>query len=389
MMLNRWPYYEEDEISLVTNILKDGNVSTITGNYGIKFEESFAKFSNCRYALRLANGTAALIAAYKSLNLKIGDELITTPRSFVATSAAAIEIGLKPVFADVNINSGNITADFIEPLINPKTKVICVVHLAGYPAEMKKIQKLAKKYNLFLVEDCSQAHGAQIDNRSVGSFSDIATWSFCTDKIISTGGEGGMITTNNKNLYQYIFSYRNHGKINIQKCKNYKEDFLYKWVHHSIGVNLRLTELQSAIGLLQLEKLELWNIRRTNNAQLFTQNLGRIPCVRIQEIPKNLKHAWYKFYFYIVKENLKSNWSRNRIIEEINLLGFPAFQGSCSELYLEKGLKSYINQEQETLDNAKLLGDTSVMLLVHHTISKLQMEQYVDAVTSILLEASR
>ena len=253
----------------------------------------------------------------------------------LATCSAAVEIGLKPVFADVDINSGNITADSIEPLINPKTKVICVVHLAGYPAEMKKIQKLAKKYKLFLVEDCSQAHGAQIDNESVGSFSDIATWSFCTDKIISTGGEGGMITTNNKNLYKYILSYRNHGKINIKK---YKEDFLYKWVHHSIGVNLRLTELQSAIGLLQLEKLEFWNILRTNNAKSFTQNLSRIPCVRTQEIPKNLKHAWYKFYFYIIKENLKSNWSRNRIIKEINLLGFPAFQGSCSELYLEKGL---------------------------------------------------
>ena len=144
-------------------------------------------------------------------------------------------------------------------MINSKTKVICVVHLAGYPAEMKKIQILAKKYNLFLIEDCSQAHGAQIDNISVGSFSDIATWSFCTDKIISTGGEGGMITTNNKNLYEYILSYRNHGKINIQTCQEYKEDFLYKWVHHSIGVNLRLTELQSAIGFLQLSKLKLWN----------------------------------------------------------------------------------------------------------------------------------
>ncbi len=388
-MLNRWPYYEEDEIRLVTNVLQDGNVSTIKGKYGVRFEENFASFSNCKYALRLSSGTAALVAAYKSLNLKIGDELITTPRSFVATSSAAVEIGLKPVFADVDINSGNITVDSIEPLINSKTKVICVVHLAGYPAEMKKIQILAKKYNLFLIEDCSQAHGAQIDNISVGSFSDIATWSFCTDKIISTGGEGGMITTNNKNLYDYILSYRNHGKINIQTSQEYKEDFLYKWVHHSIGVNLRLTELQSAIGFLQLSKLKLWNTRRTYNAKLLIQILNRISCVRTQHVPKNMKHAWYKFYFYIIEENLKSNWSRNRIIKEINLLGFPAFQGSCSELYLEKGLKLHINHTNKKLDNAKLLGDTSVMLLVHHTISKSQMKQYVDVVASILLKASK
>tara|TARA_A100001388_G_scaffold266027_1_gene238719 strand:- start:3620 stop:4780 length:1161 start_codon:yes stop_codon:yes gene_type:complete len=385
-MLNNWPYYETDEINLVSQILSNGKVSTPNGTYGEKFETGFASFSNCKYALRLSNGTAALIAAYKSFNLKIGDEVITTPRSFIATTSAAVELGLIPVFADVDINSGNITAESIEPLINKKTKVISVVHIGGYPADMEKIQKLAKEYNLFLLEDCSQAHGAAINGKSVGSFSDIATWSFCNDKIISTGGEGGMITTNNKDLYEYVLSYRNHGK--VQNKRNIKDDYLYKWVHDSIGVNLRLTEMQSAIGLIQLKKINLWHLKRKYNAQLFIKAIQDIPSVRIPSIPENYRHAWYKFYFYVNVEKLESNWTRNRIIKEINLLGFPAFQGSCSELYLENGLKNNVSKLDYRLTNAKLLGETSVMLLIHPTITKSQIKKYINAVRSILNKAT-
>ena len=254
---------------------------------------------------------------------------------------------------------------------------------------MKSIQALASDKNLYLIEDCSQAHGAKIDNKSVGSFSDISTWSFCTDKIISTGGEGGMITTSNNQLKNIITSFKNHGK-NQEKLNSFKkEDYLYKWIHDSVGLNFRLTELQSAIGLMQLKKINYWNLVRSNNASKLTEYLKNIPIVRLPKIPKNFKHAWYKFYFYIKNEKLLSGWSRDRIINEINLMGFPAFQGSCSELYLEDCFKSNNILPLTRLANARLLGETSIMLLVHPTILENQMENYASAVQSVLLRASK
>ncbi len=388
-MINNWPFYSEEEKDLVLQILSSGEVSSLSGKYGKKFEKEFSSFCGSNYALRIANGTLALLAAYKSIKLGKGDEIITTPRSFIATVTSAMELGANPVFADVDLDSGAITAETIEPLITKKTKAICVVHLGGWPADMLRIKILAKKYNLFLIEDCSQAHGAKIDNKSVGMFSDIAVWSFATDKIISTGGEGGMITTNDKKLKNIISSYRNHGK-NQKKLNIFvKDNYLYKWVHDSVGINLRLTEIQSAIGLIQLRKIKTWNYLRNKNANIFIEMLSEITSVRIPKVPENFVHAWYKFYLYINKEKLLPAWSRDRIIKEINLLGYPAFQGSCSELYLEDCFKTKNNISKKRLKNARKLGETSIMLLIHPTISLIQMENYALVVKSVILKATR
>ena len=305
MQLSRWPFYDEDQINAVTNVLFSGKVNNWTGQETNIFEKEFAQWCGTDYAIAMANGSLALSSAYLSLNIKKNDEIITTPRTFIATSSSIALLGAKPVFADVDLNSGAITPQTIEPLINNKTKAISVVHLAGWPADMVKICNLAKSYNLKVVEDCAQAHGATIDGKSVGSFGDVAAWSFCQDKIISTGGEGGMVTTSSEEIWDKIWSFKDHGKAH-KLIKNNQNKALFNWVHERFGSNFRLTEMQSAIGRLQLKKLSEWNDLRNRNARILFEKLKIFPNIHVPVPSKNINHAWYKFHFYIVKSSLSS-----------------------------------------------------------------------------------
>ena len=339
----------------------------------------------------MANGSLALESAYKSIGLTSGDEIITTPRTFIATSSSAVLLGAKPVFADVDLNSGCISLESIEPLINSKTKAISVVHLGGWPAEIEQICKLAKQHNLFVIEDCSQAHGAKIKSKngwkSVGSFGDVSTWSFCQDKIMTTGGEGGFVSTSNLSIRDICWYLKDHGKtLNAIKAQEKKVGF--KWLHDEIGSNYRLSEMQSAIGRIQLKKLEEWNKIRSFNAAILKSELQNISVVRLPVIDQKIRHAWYKFYCYLNLQALSSQWDRNRIIKTINDNGFPAFSGSCSEIYLEKCFKK-INKNFNRLKNAKELGETSLMLLVHPSITEEQMTKYAKVVKEVLVQATK
>ena len=386
MSLPKWPYYENEQIEAVKNVLSSGKVNKWTGEETGKFEQEFANYHNAKYGIALSNGTVSLTAAYSAIGIKEGDEIITTPRTFIATSSAAVMLGAKPVFADVDLNSGNITSSTIEPLITKKTKAIAVVHLGGWPAEMESICKLAKKYNLKVIEDCSQAHGAKIRDISVGSFGDIATWSFCQDKIISTAGEGGMVTTNNQEYFNFIWSLKDHGKT-LDSLKKTESNTGFKWVHDNFGTNYRLTELQSAVGRMQLKLLPSWILTRERNAKVLFKSLKEIEALRIPYPEKSITHAWYKFYAYLDLKKLGKGWDRNKIIESINEEGYPAFTGSCSEIYLEK---CFINKEiKPTMElmNAKELGKTSLMFLVHPTIKQNQMEKYAQTIKNVIIKA--
>lgn len=391
MNLSPWPSYSLEEAEAAKNIILSGQVNYWTGDKGKSFENEYADWSNCKYALTMANGTLALTAAYKAIGLKESDEIITTPRTFIATTSAAALTGANPVFADVDRDSGAITVESIEPLINKKTKAISVVHLGGWPADMVKICQLAKSYNLFVIEDCSQAHGAKIaidkKLRSVGSFGNIGTWSFCQDKIITTGGEGGMVTTNDKNLWEQMWSYRDHGK-------GYDSFFRrdhppgYRWVTESFGTNFRMTEIQSEIGRIQLKKMDSWNKIRKENAIFLYENLKDLSILRIPMPSDNLKHAWYKFYVYLKPEYISSDWNRSRILEEINACGYKALTGSCSEVYLESCFKDKSFCPSIRLPIAKELGETSLMFLVHPGIHKEEMYNYVETIKKILYKAT-
>lgn len=388
MRIGKWPHFDSDEIEATKKVLISGKVNYWTGNECKLFEKEFSKFANTNFGIAIANGTLALDAAYEALAIKRGDEVITTPRTFIATASSAAIRGAKVKFADVDINSGCITPETIEPLINKKTKAISVVHLNGWPADMKGICDLAKNFGLYVIEDCAQAHGAKIEGNSVGSFGDVAAWSFCQDKIITTGGEGGFITTNNESIFTDICSFRDHGK-NIALAKEPSKKIGFRWLHENLGSNLRLTEFQAAIGRLQLSKLSKWNIIRNRNSSIFKQNLKDCELVRIP-IPKNsLTHAWYKFYVYLKPELFLPDWNREKVIGAINQKGYPAFTGSCSEIYLEKSLKKLGFAPMERLVNAKKLGETSIAFLVHPTISEKQMQEYSCQVRDILNMAKR
>jgi len=392
MNFPEWPKYEEDEIREVERVLRSGKVNFWTGSVTKSFEKEFAKFCNCKFAIAVANGSLALSCAYLAIGIKKNDEIITTPRTFVATASSASLLGGIPVFAEIDKDSGNITAKSIEPLITKKTKAIVVVHLAGWPADMIEISNLAKNYGIKLIEDCSQAHGAGIlvkgRKLSVGQFGDVSTWSFCQDKIISTGGEGGMVTCNNKNYFEKIRSFKDHGK-SFPKLENRNLSKGYRYIHDSLGSNFRITEMQSAIGKLQLSKLDSWTQIRTKNALLLHHYLSKNPLVRVPLPGKDIVHGWYKFNCFINKYFLKDDWSRDKIISAIIEKGYPALQGTCSELYLEKCFLSKHSNPNKKLLVANELGETNLTFLVHPTINEEVMNNYASTILKIINLASK
>ena len=386
--ISSWPKFEQDEVNKAVEILKSGKVNYWTGEEGKIFEREFAEKIGTKYAVALANGSLALSSAYLSVGLGVGDEIITSPRTFIATASSAILLGAKPIFADVDPDSGVITADTIIPLITNNTKAISVVHLGGWPAEMDSICKLAHNYGLKVIEDCAQAHGASLNGKSVGSFGDVSAWSFCQEKILSTGGEGGMITTSNKEIWNKIWSFKDHGK-NYNKIFDKNKSDSFQFVHDKLGSNFRMTEIQSAIGRIQLSKLSGWHEKRKKNAHFLQNELSKETLLRVPIPDSQIEHAWYKFYVYLKPEALLSDWDRDRIIFEINNLGFPAYSGSCSEIYLEKCIKEKGFSPKIRLPIAKQLGETSLMFLVHPTITNNQLELYKDAISKIINTAKR
>jgi len=384
--LGPWPQFDDAQIAAAARVLGSGRVNTWTGGETTAFEQEFATWCGTSHAIAIANGSLALSAAYLAIGLGPGDELITTPRTFIATAASAVLLGARPVFADVDPNSGAITPATIAPLITPRTKAICVVHLAGWPAEMPAICDLALSHGLAVIEDCAQAHGARIQGRSVGSFGDVAAWSFCQDKIMTTAGEGGMVTTSRSDLWDLMWSLKDHGKsLTALHRKEHPPGF--RWLHQRFGSNFRLTELQSAIGRLQLQRLSDWTRLRHAHAQALIDALSAIPLLRVPLPPDHLTHAWYKFYAYVIQERLAPGWSRDRLLAEFQVAGVPVFSGSCSEIFREQCFQDAGLAPAHPLPVARELGETSLMFLVHPTITTRQMQDYVDQIVLILRRA--
>ena len=388
MTISAWPSFERNQIEAACEVLSSGAVNAWTGTHTLAFELEFSRWLSLDFSIALANGSLALSAAYLAIGLGVGDELITTPRTFIATASSAVLLGTRPVFADVDADSGAITAESIAPLITARTKAIAVVHLGGWPADMPAICDLARGHGIAVVEDCAQAHGARINGHSVGSFADVAAWSFCQDKIMSTAGEGGMVTTSCPELWDAMWAFKDHGKTH-QAVFGREHPPGFRWLHERFGSNFRLTELQSAIGRLQLQRLPQWSAARTRNALLLAEALRDLPAVRVPLPAEGLVHAWYKFYAFVQPEALAPGWSRDRILAEITEAGYPAFSGSCSEIYLEKCFQDAGLAPAERLPVARLLGETSLMFLVHPTITPEQIAGYAEAVRTVVQRACR
>ena len=385
---SKWPIFSREEIKAAKNTLQSGKVNYWTGKQGKFFEEKFAQYCNVKYAIAVSNGTVALDLALIALEIKKGDEIIVTPRTYVSTVLCIINIGAKPIFADVDDNSGNITSNSIKECISKKTKAIICVHIGGFPCEMDPIVRLSKKNKVPLIEDCSQVHGGKYKNKSLGSFGDIGTWSFCQDKIISTGGEGGMITTNKKKLWKKMWSYKDHGK-NFNKVYKKNNSIGFKWLHDFNGSNYRMTEFQATIGIIQLKKLNNWNLKRNNNSkkiinicEKFSQSL------RVTNVPKHINHAWYRCYVYVIQSGLKPKWNRNRIMFEINKLSIPCQVGTCPEVYKERIFKKNNIQPKKKLKNIEELSKSSLAFFVHPNLTIKEINKTCKAINSVMMRAS-
>ncbi len=387
-LFSSWPSFSEEEINSVQEVLRSNNTNYWTGGHCKEFEKEFAHFIGTEYAVSLANGTLALEVALRALDIKEGDEVIVTSRTFLASCSCIVSLKATPVFADVDLNSQNITAASIEKVLTAKTKAVIVVHLAGNPAEMDEINALARQHNLSIIEDCAQAHGASYKDKKLGSWGDIAAWSFCQDKIMSTGGEGGMVTTNNKDLWQKMWAYKDHGK-SYDAVFNKKHAPGFRWLHESFGSNYRMTEMQAAIGRIQLSKLPEWKSRRRENALSIEEVAKEFNVVRATNYHDYETPAFYKYYLFIEEKYLANGWSRDRILNEINQLGVPCFQGSCSEVYLEKAFDNTPWRPKTRLPNAKKLGQTSLMFLVHPTLTPAEIQKTCDALEQVLTRAQR
>ncbi|MGX5173703.1 DegT/DnrJ/EryC1/StrS family aminotransferase [Aliikangiella sp. IMCC44653] len=383
-----WPSYTVEEAEAIKQVLLSNKVNYWTGDECRKFEKEFATFATSNYAIALANGTLALDLALKALNISFGDEVIVTPRTFLASVSCVVNAGATPVFADIDLNSQNIEASTIKGVITDKTKAVIVVHLAGMPADMDPIMELSKKHKFYVIEDCAQAHGATYKGKSVGSIGHIGAWSFCQDKIMSTGGEGGMVTTNDKELWSKMWSFKDHGK-SFDAVYNREHPPGFRWLHESFGTNWRMTEMQAAIGRIQLKKMPEWKRKRTENAKKLDNCLSDFDFIRRVIVPKEVEHAEYKHYFFVEQSKLNSGWTRDRIVEEVNAKGVPCFQGSCSEVYLEKAFDNTCFRPKTRLPNARELGDTSIMMLVHPTLSELEIQKSCNVLAEVLSSAQR
>lgn len=378
-----WPSYSEEEAEAVKNVVLSNKVNYWTGNQCKEFEAQFSKSIGLDYAIAVSNGTVALELALRALSISAGDEVIVPSRTFVADGSVVSLVGATPVFADVEMDSGNISVDSIKHNITSKTKAIICVHLAGWPCDMNSIMAVAKEHNIFVIEDCAQAHGALLDNIPVGSFGHIGCWSFCQDKIITTGGEGGMVATNDEQLYKEMWAYKDHGKSLDLVSQIEPDDKGFKWLHSSVGSNFRMTEMQAAIGLIQLNKLDDWIERRNINANKLRSVFDEFDVFNCPRYPENIKHSQYKLYTYLNLKKLKG-LTRSDLIAHLSAAGVPCFEGTCSEIYLEQVFETIEKRLSERLVNAKKLGDTSLMFLVHPSLSESEMDFICASIKQVL-----
>lgn len=392
-----YPYYPPELIKRVNKILKSGKVNYWTGNEGLSFEKEFSRYVGNKYSIAVSNGSVALEIALKALSLKKNDEIIVTPRSFIISASCVLNLGLKPVFSDVDLN-GNLCLNGIKKSYTKKVKAIILVHLNGLPCDMDPIINFAKKNKIKIIEDCSQAHGAIYKNEPVGSFGDISTWSFCQDKIISTGGEGGMISTNNKQVWKKCWSLKDHGK-NYYSVFYKKHKLGFRWLHDENGTNYRMTEMQAVIGRYQLKNLNAQIRKRNqiakkvlNSLKLFWSKYRLISkpnfecgsCIKknFKKDCKNCVHAFYRLNFYA---KLKRN-DKLLLLKYMQKKNINCNEGPCPEIYKEKIFKRLKIYPSKKLTNAVELGNKSIAYHINPFTKLEKLERDIKNLKNIFLK---
>jgi dTDP-4-amino-4,6-dideoxygalactose transaminase len=378
-----WPSFTQEEADAVSQVLLSNKVNYWTGQECREFEKEFARFAETKYAVALANGTVALDVALKALNIGAGDDVIVTSRTFLASASSIVTAGANPIFADVELDSQNISAQTIEAVLTSNTKAIICVHLAGWMCDMDPIMQLAADKGLYIIEDCAQAHGAKYKGKSAGSIGHVAAWSFCQDKIMTTGGEGGMVTTNDETLWKKMWYYKYNGK-NFDSIYNKQHPPGFRWLHDAFGTNWRMMEMQGVIGRIQLKKMPEWTAKRLAHMEKIYAAFADSPYFSVHRPSDDYVHAAYKCYVQVNLDALPEGWSRDRIMQEISAQNVPCFSGSCSEVYLEHAFDDTPWRPAQRLKNAQQLGETSLMFLVHPTLSDESINKTVTAIQQVI-----
>ncbi len=394
-----WPSFTAEEADAVRRVVMSNKVNYWTGTETRAFEKEFAVWCGTAHAVALANGTLALDVALKALGIGPGDEVVVTPRTFIASISCVVNVGAVPVFADVEADSGNVSARTIAAVLTPRTKAVVCVHLAGWPCDMDPIMTLAAQHDLKVIEDCAQAHGARYKGRPVGSIGHVGAWSFCQDKIMTTGGEGGMVTTNDEALWRAMWSFKDHGK-SYEAVYERQHQPGFRWLHESFGTNWRMLEMQAVIGRIQLRWMLEWAAARKRNAEAIWATCREFSALRVPQVKcascsggcaaagASCEHAHYKCYAYVQPGCLAAGWTRDRIVETIMAEGVPCYQGSCSEVYLEKAFDGTGWRPEARLPVAKVLGETSVMFLVHPTLTQAEIAKTCEVIRKVMVQAS-
>lgn len=383
-----WPLFDDDQVQAVADVLRSGRVNYWTGEHGRAFEAEYARAAGRKHGIALANGTVAIELALHAFGIGDGAEVVTTSRTFIASASAVVMRRGVPIIADVDRDSQNVTVDTLEACITERTRALIVVHLAGWPCDMPAIMALARTHDLIVIEDCAQANGASIAGRPVGSFGHAAAFSFCQDKIITTGGEGGLLLLDDDEAWERAWSYKDHGK-SFAAVFERQHPPGYRWLHESFGTNWRMTEVQAVLGRLQLATLDQSVDARRRHAARLIDGFRDLPGLRVPLPSDRVRHAYYKLYAFVQPERLRSDWSRDRVMTAITDAGVPCQSGSCSEIYRELAFVRSGLGPANRHPIAAELGDTALMFYVHPTLSSAALERTVHVVEETMRSATR
>ncbi len=358
------PFIGDEEIEAVVDVLRSGMLSH--GKIVEDFEREFASFIGVKHAIAVANGTVALDTALKIVGVRAGDEVITTPFTFIATANSILYQNAKPVFADINLKTYNLDPDDVLEKITDKTKAIIVVHLYGQPADMQALSEIARDYKLILIEDCAQAHGAEFRKKKVGGLGDVGVFSFYPTKNMTTG-EGGMLVTDNDEYARRARIIRDHGQTS-------------KYVHEEIGYNYRMTNMAAAIGRVQLKRLEELNLKRMRNAEFLTKNLNNIKSLTTPYIDPRVKHV---FNQYVVRLEDNSPVSRDQFSRKLNEKGVETAVHYPTPIH-HQPLYKRLGYPQDICPNSIEASRKVLSLPVHPQLTIEDLEYIVQSVKEIL-----
>jgi dTDP-4-amino-4,6-dideoxygalactose transaminase len=337
--LQGWPHFDEKAIRGVEAVLRSGKVNYWTGKRGMEFEKRFAEWQGSKYAISVATGTAALHVGLASLGIGPGDEVIVPSYTFIATSFSVVQAGAIPRFADVNLEDHCINVESAEKLVTERTKAIMPVHLYGNVCDMDKIREFAKRHNLFVIEDNAEAFGGAYKGKKTGTLGDIAGCSFCQNKTFTTGGEGGMVTTDDEDLAWTARSFRDHGYDVKQRLSLLELEQKLPYIHNMVGWNYRMTEMQSAIGLAEMDRMEKWNMpRRRRNARILLDALKTSNLIKYFPIDTpERQNGWYVMAFSLEVENMKCDIKE--FVKAVSAEGAPVWKVFWPQCHTERAFQ--------------------------------------------------